>query len=179
MSGCHITTILSIDDNTQLLDIRKRLLEAHGYRVLTTRNVQKAFDLVNHEPIELVILDYRMWPIDGEDAALGIKLARPELPIILLSGLPTQIPERLFNLVDAFVPKGQPVEFLLSAIESVLRHKPGKKPVQHVGMEALARAERLVAKPRNALRASQRTIQDNVSSIEDYRRHVSQRGGRR
>ena len=78
--------------------------------------------------------------IDGEGAALRIKAGRPELPIILLSGFPSAIPEQVFDLVDAFVPKGQPVEFLLSAIEAVLDHRPPKKPPGAVRKDVLGQS---------------------------------------
>lgn len=169
MSGRHITTLLCIDDNKQLLlAVRKQLLETQGYRVLATSEVEKAVALLKREPIDVVILDYRMQPIDGEGAALRIKAGRPELPIILLSGFPSAISEQVFHLVDAFVPKGQPVEFLLSAIEAMLGHRPPKKPSGAVGKDVLGQSGKVLAESRRVLRRSQQSIRDSISSIEDY-----------
>ena len=176
MSGRHITTILCVDDNTQLLTTRKQLLESRGYRVFTTNDVQKALTLVEREPLDAVILDYRMQPIDGEGAALGIRARKPALPIILLSGFPTKFPEYLLHLVDAFVPKGEPAQLLVSAIESAVGGKPPKKPACGTVTTELARARRLVAQSQRIIGTSRQTTLSNISSIEDYRRRGRRHG---
>ena len=176
MSGRHIPTILCIDDNIQLLAIRTQLLESRGYRVFATDDVEKAFSLVERESIDVVILDYRMRPIDGEGAALGIKARKPALPIILLSGFPSRIPEHLLYLVDAFVPKGQPVAFLLSAIEAVVHTKLVKKPVQSATPDGPAHARQVLARSQNIIRRGERANRDNIASIQDYRRRSGRSG---
>lgn len=164
MSGRHVPTILCVDDNAQLLNIRKHMLELRGYRVWATSDAARAFTIAEREPIDLLVLDYRMQPVDGEGIALGIKARSPALPILLISGFPGVIPEHLLHLVDAFVPKGQPVEFFLSAIEAVLHGRPPKKAAQSVHRSDRAARHQLPADRTNNVRRRY-----NVCAIDEHR----------
>jgi CheY-like chemotaxis protein len=112
-------TILCVDDQESGLEIRKLLLEAQGYRVLTAATGNQAFDTVRREVPDLVVLDYRLTDISGEEVAKILKRDHPSLPILLLSGYP-QIPESAKSAVNAFVVKGDPTDTFLRSIESLL-----------------------------------------------------------
>ena len=61
-------TILVVDDNPQVLDGMRRLLESGGYRVLAAANGRAALSLLRSgEQPELVILDLAMAGMDGWD----------------------------------------------------------------------------------------------------------------
>ncbi len=66
-------------------------------------------------PIDLVLLD---WELPGASARLleGLRMIRPGLSIIALSGRPEAGPDALAAGADAFVSKGEPAEQLLAAI---------------------------------------------------------------
>jgi DNA-binding response OmpR family regulator len=63
---------------------------------------------------DAVILDYELRGMNGHDVASEIRLIRPELVVILLSG--SEVPTRALALVDAFVPKLEASRQLLPMI---------------------------------------------------------------
>jgi len=123
------TTILCIDDYRSGLAIRKLLLEAHGFGVLTAFSGQAGLAMLDMFSVDAVVLDYQMDGMDGEAVATQIRRKHPSLPIVLLSGYRSEIPERLLQMVDALLVKGQPVEALFTALEAVTGMLPEKKAV--------------------------------------------------
>ena len=155
-------TILCIDDNRFGLAIRKLVLEARGYDVLTASSGQAGLAMLNMFCVDAVLLDYMMDGMDGETVATRIRGKYPNLPIILLSGYPSDIPERLLQTVDAFLVKGQPVEALFTALEAATgmlpeRVKPAADWANPLEAKRLAKAGReLVARNRRELGARKR-----------------------
>ena len=109
-------TILCINDNRFGLGIRKLLLEARGFKVLTAPSGRVGLATLDRFSVDVVLLDYRMEGMDGEAVATQIRRKHPNLPIVLLSGSPSEIPERLLRMVDAFLVRGQPVESLFTTL---------------------------------------------------------------
>lgn len=137
------TTILCIDDNRFGLAVRKLLLETRGFEVLTASSGQAGLAMLDMFSVDAVVLDYQMDGMDGEAVATRVRQKHPSLPIVLLSGYGSEIPERLLRMVDAFLVKSQPVEALFTALEAVTGLLPEKKPVTH-WLKALDDSERMV-----------------------------------
>ena len=106
--------ILCIADDDAILRYEKVLLERSGYAVLTAASALQALRLVTMCECDAVLLDYEMPAINGYEVASEIKLVRPELIIILLSG--GEVPTQALALVDAFVPKLEASRQLLPVI---------------------------------------------------------------
>jgi CheY-like chemotaxis protein len=111
-----VPTILCIDDRADGLNIRKLMLETQGYAVLTARNGESGLGLLAAHPADAVILDYRMEGMDGLAVATAIRARYGQLPIVLLSGYPKDIPQELLDLVDATVTKGEDPQVLLDEL---------------------------------------------------------------
>lgn len=112
-------TLLCIDDDIRCIAIRKLLLERYGYKVLTTTDPREALRVFASETVEGVILDHQMAHMDGARVAAVMREIKPEVPILLLSALPS-MPDNAVGLVDAFVTKAAPTEHLVSEIEQML-----------------------------------------------------------
>jgi two-component system response regulator CpxR len=121
-------TILCVDDNEQVLSIRKFLLETRGYRVLTSRSAEEALDRFRQGGIDLVLGDLVMPTMDGNEMVRRMKDISPEIPMILISGSVKTF-ERA-NRADAFLPKGAstPVE-MLERIRVMIARKRGPKKI--------------------------------------------------
>lgn len=119
-------TILCVDDNEQLLSIRKVILETRGYRVLACANARDALKLFEKGGVDLVLTDLVMPEFDGTELIEKIKAISPETPAILFSGK-IKIFER-DTRADVFLPKGMyaPAE-LLEQIRLLLIRKRGPK----------------------------------------------------
>jgi len=123
--------ILCIDDDETILRYEKALLERSGYSVLTAASARQALRLVTMCKCDAVILDYEMLGMNGQDLASEIRLIRPELVVILLSG--SEVPTQALALVDAFVPKLEASRQLLPMIaELCSRSRDAKRKEQGV-----------------------------------------------
>jgi two-component system, OmpR family, response regulator CpxR len=131
-------TILCVDDNEQLLSIRKVILETRGYRVLTANGAREALEIFKRGSIDLVLTDLVMPEVDGTELIEQIKAISPETPAILFSGK-IRIFER-DTRADVFLPKGMyaPAE-LLERIRLMLVRKRGPKRVMAIPPKATPR----------------------------------------
>jgi DNA-binding response OmpR family regulator len=128
-------TILCVDDNEQLLSIRKVILETRGYCVLTATNASDALKIFKAGSVDLVLTDLVMPEVDGTELIERIKAISPQTPAILFSGK-IRIFER-DTRADVFLPKGMyaPAE-LLERIRLLLVRKRGPKRVIPTGTAA-------------------------------------------
>ena len=106
------TTVLCIDDEPSLLQLEKRFLESHGYKVFTAPSGQKGLDILSASAVDAVVLDYVMPEMDGFAVALEIRRILPEIDIIIHSGTPLQVPNRLLEIADRLVAKGEPTRLV-------------------------------------------------------------------
>jgi two-component system, OmpR family, response regulator CpxR len=131
-------TILCVEDNEQLLSIRKFLLETRGYRVLAMSCAVEALDYLNgaaHGSVDLLLADLIMPRMDGNELIRRAKQVHPGLPTLLVSGTVTNFDRAA--AADAFLPKGActPAEVLDRIRILVARKRGPKKQVQSVGVD--------------------------------------------
>jgi len=85
----HHEQILVVDDEIPILDMMQQHLRKMGYRVTTradSREAMKTFR-ANSEHFDLVITDHTMPDLQGDELAEQMGAFRPNLPIILMTGL--------------------------------------------------------------------------------------------
>ena len=131
------TTLLCIDDNQSSLNICKIILEDFGYKVLTASSGRDGLEVFALNAVDAVILDYQMPKMNGELVAAEMKRTNPRIPILMLSGM-VSLPESVLQVVDEFVAKGDPVEFMLLAVHQVLSRGRERKPVRAVTQSRVA-----------------------------------------
>ncbi len=108
-----------MDDEAGVLYSRQKLLQSAGYDVLSASDGEQALDFFASAPVDLVVLDYSMPGINGEQVARKIKADRPDLPIILVSGLDIEM--ETLSYVDSYFTKGEGPGALLEKISQLLR----------------------------------------------------------
>jgi CheY-like chemotaxis protein len=119
------TSVLCVDDDTSILNIRKILLDAAGYSVLTAESGTEALGILSGGTnVDLVLLDYLMPGMNGDELAGKLRERRPDLRLIAVSAV-GQLPPALLNSVDGYVQKGQDPEVLLSVISAVIARNEG------------------------------------------------------
>jgi CheY-like chemotaxis protein len=107
--------VLCIDDNQDVLECERAFLESFGYTVLTAPSGSEGLELASIHSVDVVILDYFMPAMNGQEVAIEMRRLRPQAPIILLTeGL--GVPEQALNLVDALVAKDRLASQLLPTI---------------------------------------------------------------
>ena len=141
-------TILCVEDNEQVLSVRKFLLETRGYRVLGMTTAAEALEYlqeVAQGSVDLLLADLILPQMDGNELIRRAKQVHPGLPTLLVSGTMTNF-DRAAS-ADAFLPKGActPAEVLERIRILVARKRGPKKQVQSapsgamgVGRTALA-----------------------------------------
>ena len=120
-------TILCVDDNEQVLSVRKFLLETRGgYRVVAALSGRDALEAFRRGGIDLVLSDLVMPNMNGNEMVKRMKEMSPEIPMILISGSVKVFDHT--NRADAFLPKGSssPIE-MLERIRQMIARKRGPK----------------------------------------------------
>jgi len=107
--------LLCIDDNEDVLECEKAFLESFGYTVLTAASGGKGLELASVYSVDVVILDYFMPEMNGQEVAIEMRRLRPNAPIIMLSGT-VDVPEQALKSVDAFIAKDRLASQLLPTI---------------------------------------------------------------
>lgn len=117
-------TILVVDDDPEIRDILHIYLRNEGYRVVEAVDGQHAVEVINREPVHLIILDVMMPKWDGIKACLKIR-EEHDVPIIMLSAKGEDI-DKITGLstgADDYVTKPfNPLE-LLARVKAQLRRQ--------------------------------------------------------
>jgi CheY-like chemotaxis protein len=111
-------TILCLDDEAVGLYIRSMVLRTAGYTVFTASSAEEAFQILADHHIDLVINDYMLRGTTGTQVAASMKKIRPDIPVLILSGL-IEIPEGM-GFADSFLSKLEPPPVLLATIAELL-----------------------------------------------------------
>jgi len=96
--------LLCIDDDQAVLECEKAFLETCGYTVVTASSGPEGLKLAGLHSFDVVIVDYCMPEMNGQEFAIAMRRLRPLAPIIMLSGA-VDVPGQALKVVDAFVPK--------------------------------------------------------------------------
>ncbi|MGB9203130.1 MAG: response regulator [Terriglobales bacterium] len=115
-----MATILCIDDNRNILEIHRALLESKGYRVVTAIDGPTGIVLSREQSIDVVVLDFNMPGMNGNEVAQVLAQEQPTLPVVIWSGYPEAIPEPLRWFACAVLHKSDGLEPLLSVVESLV-----------------------------------------------------------
>ena len=107
--------VLCIDNNEEVLECEKSFLESFGYSVLTAASGCKGLELASMNPVDVVIVDYLMPGMNGQQVAIEMRRLKPQAPIIMLSGA-VDVPEQALKWVDAFIAKDRLASQLLPTI---------------------------------------------------------------
>jgi CheY-like chemotaxis protein len=115
-------TLLCVDDDSGTLKLRRVLLESQGYFVITTESGFEALELLGSNlAVDLVMLDYNMPGMKGDELAQRLRESHPNLPLLSVSGI-AELPDLLLKNVDASLQKGEEPQVLLDTIGDLLRH---------------------------------------------------------
>jgi|SRR5215467_6369162 len=112
-------TILCIDDYPNSAAGWCLYLQNAGFSVETAYSAQEGLQLFATTPVDLVLLDYSMPEIDGGEVAAIMKRMKPEVRILMLSGV-SDVPEQNRVHVDAFIQKGHEPAVILRKITELL-----------------------------------------------------------
>ncbi|WP_306212957.1 response regulator [Actinoplanes sp. RD1] len=117
-------TVLVVDDEEDLRDIMRRMLERRGFSTLVAGDAEEAVGLCRDHagPIDVLVTDLGLPGVSGGDLARGAADLRPDLGIIYISGLPKDIAvtKGLISEDALLVKKPFTSDLLLDALRLVL-----------------------------------------------------------
>ncbi len=81
-------TILVVDDEDALREVTERMLTRSGYTVLTASSGAEAIELASsHDaPIDLLLTDVIMPKMQGPTVAIDVRMVRPDIRVLFMSG---------------------------------------------------------------------------------------------
>jgi DNA-binding NtrC family response regulator len=119
--------ILVVDDEEEITKILARQLERLGYTVVRCTRPEDAMLVLRRQPhiFDAVISDQTMPGITGTEIAKEVHTIRPDLPVILSSGLVTPLDAALLKEahVAAFLPKPVETARLAKVLREILDSK--------------------------------------------------------
>ncbi|MGB2989016.1 MAG: sigma-54 dependent transcriptional regulator, partial [Candidatus Zixiibacteriota bacterium] len=117
--------ILVVDDEEIVLRSCRKILEGGGHDVLTVLSGQRAFDILEKEPIDIVITDIKMPGIDGIQVLERVKEKYPDIAVIMITGYSTVQSAVQAMKLGAFeyIPKPFTPDEVLIVVEKALEKK--------------------------------------------------------
>lgn len=105
-----VTTILVIDDERDVREFIRNVLEDEGYRVLLARDGEEGMEIFHDESLDLVITDIVMPRKGGIETIIEMRRERPDTRIIAISGGSRNGPDVLHvaKLLGACEVQGKP-----------------------------------------------------------------------
>lgn len=115
--------VLVVDDDTTLLYILKRILEIDRHDVTATESGREAVQLFTTQPdnFDLVLTDLHLNDLNGWQIAQAVRLLRPEVPIIVVTGDVADLPpEKLKHYaITSVLAKPYSLEDLQKAVRKL------------------------------------------------------------
>lgn len=110
--------ILVVDDEEAVCYVFERYLSAIGYRVSTACNGAQALALQAADPAQVVVTDFKMPGMKGDELIHRLREAEPSLPVILISANPVDVGPTLQGV--RFFAKPVSIPTLVEVIESMV-----------------------------------------------------------
>ena len=112
--------ILVVDDDPQVRESLRKVLQAEGYEVMLAADGQQGFDQSESKHIDLLLLDLNLPAKSGWDLFERFSSTNPLLPIVIITGRHNQYKLAAAAGVGALMEKPLDVSLLLQTIAALL-----------------------------------------------------------
>jgi CheY-like chemotaxis protein len=119
MSPYAPATIMIVDDDADIRDIVRAILEDEGYRVVEAINGRQALDLLQREPLPaLILLDLGMPVMNGQEfrAAQRRDPRLSAIPVVVITAAGDSAAKTSTMQAKTVLPKPFRVEELMAAV---------------------------------------------------------------
>lgn len=115
--------ILVVDDEPTILELIEYNLESNDYQVTTATDGQMAFDKVNSDVFDLMLLDQMLPKLSGIEVLKKMRKSGNLTPVIFLTAVDSEDNkiEGLISGADDYITKPFSIKELLARIKVVLR----------------------------------------------------------
>lgn len=166
--------IIAVDDEDGIIDSLSVFLRRSGYTLVGCTNPVEAIELIKNEHFDLMLLDFIMTPIHGDQVVEEIRKFNQELYIILLTGHKDLAPplETIKRLsIQGYCEKSDKFDQLLLLIESAIKSIKQMQMIQEINEELKESRENL----EKAYLESIEIIRHTVEAKDTYTRGHSDR----
>ncbi len=118
--------ILCVDDNEQELSVLKFMLATNGYRVVSANNGQEAIGIFADIAVDLVLSDFAMPQMNGDQLVMRLKQIASHVPMILL-GDPNKMGDHMHGADALLAKKNCSPQELLERIKVMSARKRGPR----------------------------------------------------
>lgn len=119
-----MTRVLVVDDELDILEMTRIMLESSGFEVITASDGERALEIVEEKEIDMILLDAVMPGIHGLDVCRTLKRnpKTQSIPIIIFSALGTGVDMMLDDneKADAYISKPFTRKILLDKVQDQL-----------------------------------------------------------
>ncbi len=81
--------VLVVEDDAAMREALCDTLDLAGFRVSAAAHGEAALEALEREPVQLLVSDVQMRPIDGHELLRRVKRRRPDLPVVLMTAYGT------------------------------------------------------------------------------------------
>ncbi len=124
-------TILIVDDEVEMCLSLSDVLTVKGYSTRHTTNPSDVPRVLEHEKIDLIVMDIKMPQMGGIDLLKAVKQHNPSLPIIMMTGYPTvknAVRAMKYGAVNVYVKPLKLPELLQEIHELAITKSTLKRP---------------------------------------------------
>jgi CheY-like chemotaxis protein len=114
--------IFYVDDNPKSRRLLTSVMKSCGFEVITAGDPIEALSRIGKNSFDLFLLDYQMPHLTGSQLALKLKRTKPDVPVVLISGLAALPPFELLS-VDAHLGRGTTLDELLDTMRDLIQSK--------------------------------------------------------
>jgi two-component system cell cycle sensor histidine kinase/response regulator CckA len=114
--------IFYVDDNPKSRRLLTSVISSSGFEVLSAGDPIEALSRIRKGCFDLFLLDYQMPHLTGSQLAQKLKRTKPDVPVVLISGLAALPPFELTS-VDAHLGRGATLDELLDTMRDLIQSR--------------------------------------------------------
>lgn len=166
--------IIAVDDEEGIIDSLSVFLERSGYHLVGVTDPMQAIERVKNEHFDLMLLDFIMTPLHGDQVVEEIRKFNKELYILLLTGHKDLAPplETIKRLeIQGYCEKSDKFDQLLLLIESAIKSIDQMREIKRINGELHETNQKL----EKAYMESIETLRYTVEAKDPYTKGHSDR----
>jgi len=125
--------ILVVDDDDDIRELARTVLEGAGFAVSTAARGARALDLIVDSPFDLLLLDINMPEMDGWETLRLLRAEqRPFAPAVAMFSIKGEVRDKLQGLQEGavdYITKPFEIDEFLSRVERILDARSAGPPM--------------------------------------------------
>ena len=135
--GASAVKVLIVDDEPAILSFVERVLQEAGYATVTASDGEQALAIWSVAgPFSLLLTDFAMPRMNGDELVRRIRLRAPDLKVLYLTGFSDQLFDAKTHMWEgeAFLEKPPSINGLLEAVSMALFGRLLPEPVERLSL---------------------------------------------